>query len=235
MRVRFVDGDKRPVNKDGLLLVLRDHSVQLGYILKTKETAHLVEITDGIARMPDESVIAMLGLWWLPPFPPWVGVYPGKNVRIEPYLPGYFCDRRIVEFDQFKSGELIMEQSDGREGRAISDWSVKLTGLTNKPTQPPLNDDDHRKLKAYIEAELQRLRESPNERRIEAVVIDAATQYLHEKYPTFEYERVEARRFRADDWLVAFINPPGTWRDRKVFEVTDEGVVLRCSWGCLSG
>ena len=84
---------------------------------------------------------------------------------------------------------------------------------------------DFDRLNSHIEQEIKRLRQSPNERRIQEFVEIVAKQAVAEKYPEFSYEEYEASRWMPGKWLVVFIKPPGSFKDRRVLIVTDNGEV----------
>ncbi|OWY72991.1 hypothetical protein B7486_01200 [cyanobacterium TDX16] len=225
MQLELRDADGNRIDRDGLLFMERHHMAILGLIwYDGGETAHVVEIKEGRAQLPKEWVVAVAGVFWTPPFPPMLGVLPGKNVVVEPYIPGYY-GTKIYEFDDFCSGSLVVASSEGAEAHAINDWEVGLTGLTNEPTRPPLNDRDFDRLKSHIEQEVERLRQSPNERRIQEFVEIVAKQAVAEQYPEFAYEEYEASRWMPGKWLVVFIKPPGSFKDRRLLVVTDNGEV----------
>ncbi len=86
--LRFYETDGDPIEKDGLLIVHRDYGMPFG--VRGAPSNHVVEIRRGRAKVPHEW--AVWSFWLSVPLLPYSSAWPGNNLELIPFIPGYAAE-----------------------------------------------------------------------------------------------------------------------------------------------
>ncbi|MCG8408169.1 MAG: hypothetical protein MI923_23465 [Phycisphaerales bacterium] len=169
-QIKFLDTDRKLIRKDGLLVVRRDY-------IPNRTVCNIVEIKDGVARIPEKWNLASVWLEVLQ-FAPKLIVLPGDNIRVSPLIPGYYhnwtADNRKESsqrpyYRDFKKGYVVLSKNNHDIRQATYWWKLELPKLRECSTTVDyevelvtdytleISDADAQRVESFVKRELAHL------------------------------------------------------------------------------